>query len=138
MGNTNGVDLVYSLFFFGLIVAFAIFLFSTAFKTRDKSVSLKVQGKIEKLFKTQKDKKSLVIELDKILEYVLQEKFKTSLGLGKILKENKAAFSKKDLDNIWQAHKLRNLLVHNIDFEPSQEELRKTVGIFRKQLGKLV
>ncbi len=78
---------------------------------------------IEKLFNT--DAKAAVIEADKLLDYAMGVVFKNKLSVGQNLKANGKIFT--DLNGIWYAHKLRNQLVHQLNFKlkPSDVNLAK-------------
>lgn len=59
--------------------------------------------------------KTALIDLDKLLDYILKSKHVKGNTLGERLKNSKHLFNKSDYNYIWQAHKLRNELVHEIN-----------------------
>lgn len=77
-----------------------------------------------------------IIEADVLLE--------NSLGrmgfLGKNLAERLRSLAPSELPNVndvWEAHKLRNKIAHEPDFKPSQDETTKALGIYKKALEDL-
>lgn len=58
--------------------------------------------------------KDSLVELDKLLDYLLQSKRVSGNTLGERLKNAKNMFSKSDYNTLWSAHKLRNSLVHEV------------------------
>lgn len=58
--------------------------------------------------------KDSLVELDKLLDYLLQSRRVSGNTLGERLKNSKNMFSKSDYNTLWSAHKLRNSLVHEV------------------------
>lgn len=81
--------------------------------------------------------KYYLLELDKLLEFAFQKKFSKKESLGKILKTKTKTFSKNRLNDIWFAHKIRNKLMHQVDFEISQQDLSRAIEILHKELSNL-
>src|SRR6476646_10425018 len=75
----------------------------------------KVATRLSDLERYKPDQRFLIMELDKVLEFALQQKFNQAAPLGQLLKDHAASFTKSDLNEIWRAHKLRNDLAHNFD-----------------------
>ena len=77
-----------------------------------------------------------IIEADILLEEVMGR-----LGfLGKNLAERLRASAPGELPNlndIWEAHKLRNRIAHEANFSPSREETIKALGAYKKALEEL-
>lgn len=81
--------------------------------------------------------KEAVIVADKILDYALTQ---ISLGetLGERLKNAKAAFPAPIYQDLWDAHKVRNALVHDPNYDITQLVARDTLSKFKaafKSLG---
>jgi len=76
-----------------------------------------------------------VIEADKLLDYVLKGKKFRGETLGERLKAAREAFS--DNDGVWYAHKLRNRLVHEAEYEAMAYELRDALKHFERALKDL-
>lgn len=77
-----------------------------------------------------------IIEADVLLE--------NSLGrmgfLGKNLAERLRSLAPSELPNVndvWEAHKLRNKIAHEPDFRPSQDETTKALGTYKRALEDL-
>lgn len=66
-----------------------------------------------------------VIEADKLLDYVLKQRGYAGETMGERLKSAGKDFS--FVDDVWSAHKLRNKLVHEADYELDQRLARKAV-----------
>jgi hypothetical protein len=78
-----------------------------------------------------KNPKSDIIEADKLLDFVLK-RYGFQGSLGEKLKRADKLFS--DINGVWVAHKMRNKLAHEINFQPSEFEFRAALENFRKAL----
>lgn len=58
-----------------------------------------------------------ILEADKLLDHLLKEKRVPGLTMGDRLKASRNLFSREGYNAAWQAHKIRNELVHNSGFE---------------------
>lgn len=79
-----------------------------------------------------------VSEADKLVDYALKQSGTRGDTMGERLKNSRGRFS--DIDAIWRAHKLRNALAHEADFDlvPSQaKEAIRDLGKGLKDLGAL-
>jgi hypothetical protein len=89
-------------------------------------------NKIESMVKTGPNE--AVLEADKLLGYVLSKKgYEGSVG-GQ-LKKADAEF--KNPNNIWNAHKLRNKIAHEMDFKVSDKEIKRAINQFKSALNEL-
>jgi len=84
------------------------------------------------------DWKIAIIEADKSLDRVLEKKGYAGKTLGERLKEMVPADLPDIYEEIWEAHKIRNRIVHEPEFEISQGESRKVVGIYERAIRKLM
>jgi len=89
---------------------------------------------IEGLLKMGKEMnyKLAIIEADKLLDHAL-----TVLNFpGTTTAERLqfAAYKYKDLKRVWWAHKVRNMVVHDVKYELSSGETKKVVELFRRAL----
>ena len=75
--------------------------------------------------------KNDIIEADKLLDFALK-KYGYSGSLGEKLKKAGKLFS--DENGVWVAHKMRNKLAHEINFQPSEFEFRSALESFRRAL----
>jgi hypothetical protein len=85
------------------------------------------------------DLKIAVIEADKLLEEALREAGIRGLHLGDRLKNIKPD-QLPNIDAVWQAHKLRNDIVHQSTFKLKRDLAEKALDIYEvtlKQLGLL-
>ncbi len=76
-----------------------------------------------------------VLEADKLLDKALNEMGVSGKSMGEKLK--KLGNGTLDLNKVWYAHKLRNQIVHESDFEVSYNQARQALGIFRQALKDL-
>lgn len=76
-----------------------------------------------------------VLEADKLLDRALNEMGIPGKSMGEKLK--KIGDKMPEINRIWQAHKLRNQIVHESDFELSYEQARRALAIFRQALKDL-
>ncbi|MFA4930682.1 MAG: hypothetical protein WC570_02335 [Patescibacteria group bacterium] len=79
-----------------------------------------------------------VIEADKLLDLILKTRINEAT-LGGRLKKGQSLFRRKDNYNrAWQAHKLRNKLVHEVGYVLTRENGRRAINDYRavfKDLG---
>ncbi len=99
---------------------------------------IKLEKKYQEFNTKNINNKYAVIELDKLIEYGLQIKFNTKKSLGKILIQQKKFFKKEQLDNIWKAHKLRNKLIHDAEFEAQPNDINHANVIFKRMIKELI
>lgn len=59
--------------------------------------------------------KDSLVELDKLLDYLLKNKRVKGETLGERLKNASSMFTRNDYNALWNAHKLRNQLVHEVE-----------------------
>jgi hypothetical protein len=79
-----------------------------------------------------------VIEADKILDRTLEQKGYSGDSLGEKLKQMVPADIPGLYEEVWEAHKIRNQIVHEPDFEITQSEARKILGIYEKAVKRLI
>ncbi len=73
-----------------------------------------------------------LMEADKLLDHML--KIKGLQGsLGDKLKKQADSFS--DINGLWQAHKLRNKLAHELDAKINSREIDSAMSSFRRAFG---
>jgi hypothetical protein len=84
------------------------------------------------------DDKYKILELDKIMEYILQSKFNSTKSFGEILKENEKAFEPTPRHQIWVAHKLRNKIVHDMQYEGGKNEFAIQIKKYTKNIKALL
>lgn len=84
--------------------------------------------------RAEKDSRHAILDADKLLDFALWE-----LGylgnLGAKLKKAKSLFS--DLDGVWRAHKTRNNIAHQLDFNVSPKLYKECMQEFERGLKDL-
>lgn len=73
-----------------------------------------------------------VIEADKLLDYVLKARGYEGETMGDRLRAANKDFSYKD--DVWHAHKLRNKLVHEADYEIDPRLVTRSINQFQQAL----
>lgn len=76
-----------------------------------------------------------VIEADKLLDGVLRSMIIPGETMGERLKS--AAYKYKDINQVWNAHKLRNQLVHDSAFEITVPQAKRALKDFEAALKTL-
>ncbi|MEM1312449.1 MAG: hypothetical protein AAGF07_03220 [Patescibacteria group bacterium] len=105
---------------FILLLAVLIIFLS---KKNEPTWKSKVKSKLTLINSRSSDNKLKLLELDKLLEFTLQNKFSSDSSLGSILKQKAKQIPKQELDQIWLAHKMRNKISHDIDYNPNSSQL---------------
>src|SRR3989344_8487140 len=76
--------------------------------------------------------KSLLIEIDKLLDYSFKKSGVRGKTLGERLKNAKAKFNYSDYQNIWEAHKVRNVLAHEVNAKVSTTEIKRHYDVLKR------
>ena len=79
-----------------------------------------------------------VLEADKLLDHLLKGHRLPGLTMGDRLKAGRKKFSADAYNAAWQAHKVRNELVHNSQFELMDYHARAVIANFKKAIDELV
>lgn len=82
------------------------------------------------------DLKIAIIEADKLLEEALREAGIHGISLGDRLKNLKTE-QMPNLDQVWQAHRLRNDIVHQSTFRLKRDPAERALAIYEKTLKQL-
>lgn len=118
--------LIIGIVFFGLVTLFFIHRHGQKFSKHDiKWFHAKWDDVLQLKFQ---DPKHALIEADKLLDWVLSKKGYGG-SLGEKLKKSGRLFS--NLDDVWEAHKKRNELVHEIDSTLSLKEVSRLLSSYR-------
>jgi len=109
-----------------LIVAYVVW------RRMKRRISEKVKGEIRDSWKKlirQHDYRNAVMEADKLLDYALSR-----LGLAGNLgsKLKKAPHFFKDLNGIWAAHKVRNNIAHQMNYQVDEGTYKRTMLAFKQ------
>lgn len=76
-----------------------------------------------------------VMEADKVMDFALKEKRVAGTTMGERLKNGRTLFG--NVQTIWEAHKLRNQLVHEVHASISKSQAERAVAQFRQGLREL-
>lgn len=89
---------------------------------------------IEGLIKTGKEMnyKLAVIEADKLLDHALSQLNFSGQTAAERLQI--ASYKHKELKHVWWAHKVRNMVVHEVKYELSSGEVKKVIAQFKSAL----
>lgn len=109
-----------------ILIVFYVFLRKKkkAFTEKERAIFLKRWSVIR-----HNTDKNAIIDADKLLDHYLQLRGYHGTVADK-LKASKSIFS--DLDGIWYSHKLRNRLVHEIDFQVKSSDVSKALRCYEK------
>lgn len=77
----------------------------------------------------------VIIQADKLLDRALMEIGITGKTMGDRLKKSNNRFT--DLNAVWRAHKLRNALAHDSDFEIKYQQTANALAIYKQALKDL-
>jgi hypothetical protein len=121
----------------GVVIAYL--LRSNIVKESQPDWKAKAKIKFEGIESNKKlDNKYKLLELDKVMEYILQSKFSSTKSFGEILKENEKTFDPTPRHQIWVAHKLRNKIVHDIHYQPTPNELENNIKKYTNNIKYLL
>ncbi len=81
--------------------------------------------------------KQAVIEADKLFDLALKSKHARGENMGMRLKNSQNKFNWQTYQGIWEAHKLRNQIVHETNFEVYNYQAQDAVNKFKKGLEEL-
>lgn len=81
-----------------------------------------------------RDMRFVIMEADKLVDYVLK-KFGYRGSMADKMKSAQSLFS--DVNGLWQAHKLRNQVAHEIGFTPSEAQFKSARLAFSRALRDL-
>ena len=105
---------------------------------KDKDEIEKGAYEAEKMISSDISKtKEGIIKFDNLLNKSLSIKGFRGQTLGERLKSSQKFFKWENYSGIWDAHKLRNKIVHE-DYNPSGAELKKSVKYFKLAIKKLL
>lgn len=79
-----------------------------------------------------------ILEADKLLDHLLKGHRAPGLTMGDRLKASQNKFSKEGYNAAWQAHKVRNEIVHNTDYPVTDFIARNAIINFKKAIDELI
>lgn len=98
----------------------------------EKEMDIRWQAIFEKLeSENESDYKLAVIEADKILDGLLKDAGYQGEDMGERLKQV-SSDKLPNLDELWQAHKVRNQIAHETNFQLNQSQAKRAVEIYHR------
>ncbi len=79
-----------------------------------------------------------VLEADKLLDHILKGYRAPGITMGDRLKASQNRFSREGYDAAWKAHKVRNELVHNSQYELMDYHAKQAIDNFKKAIDELI
>lgn len=113
-----------------------LWLVSRKRRLNDADIKIVVDqwNKIEDLYNQERFKEA-ILEADKTFDFVLKRMNLKGSTMGERLKNAKSFMP--NYQDIWYAHKVRNQLVHKVNYHIDSASTSKVLGIFRKTIRKL-
>jgi uncharacterized protein YutE (UPF0331/DUF86 family) len=82
-------------------------------------------------------RRDAIIKLDNILSKSLQLYFNNDSPCGENLESAEKIFRKREYNRLWEAHKIRNKVVHD-DYAVSKQEAREAFLIYKLSVNKIL
>ena len=130
---------------YALLAIILVAIVYIKFKVTDTSKTWKLQitTKLNQLAANENSQnplewKSLLMEIDKLLDYTFKMDGIKGQTMGERLKNAKSKFKYSDYQNIWEAHKARNILAHEINAKMSITEMRNHYQVLKSAIKNLV
>jgi len=132
-----------------LLTIFILFLIALLFVMARVNSRKVPQKKKEKIYSRLEDirmqvqsddvyaRRDAIIKLDNLLSKALQIRYRNEKSCGDNLKMAKNLFRKDSYQNIWEAHKLRNSIVHK-DEDIGYDEAQQAYKIYKMAINKLL
>ncbi len=122
--------------FLALVLVFIIvdvlIVVYVVYRRSRKKMSKRVINEIRNSWKDiirQKDKRHAVMDADKLLDHTLGHMGYTG-SLGAKLKKAPNLF--KDINGVWSAHKIRNNIAHQMNYEVSEKVYKNSMLAFKQ------
>lgn len=77
----------------------------------------------------------VIVEADKLLDFALKQRGVPGEAMGERLRNGKRFL--KSIDGVWQAHKLRNQLAHDMGTKLNRNEVERALKWFKQGLKEL-
>jgi hypothetical protein len=85
----------------------------------------------------ERDLRLAIIEADSLVDEILKEHGHPGDDMGERMKSIHPS-EMDNLNNLWEAHKVRNRLAHEADFHLPIDEAKKIIGIYHKTIEELL
>lgn len=79
-----------------------------------------------------------VLEADKLFDHILKGFRAPGMTMGDRLKASQNRFSKEGYNAAWEAHKVRNELVHNSQYQLMDYSAKSAITNFKKAIDELI
>ncbi len=124
-----------------IVIVILVAIIASSSGTPKSEWKVKAKSQLDLLYKSIKSNnyievKAALIDLDKLLDFILKSKNINGTTLGERLKNSRNIFSKEDYNAVWTAHKLRNELVHEIENKASINAIRHNANVLFNILKK--
>lgn len=124
----------------GLIIIF--FIYIKRGTKGNKATQLKIQKEVSILEQLTKNNdtvslKSALIEIDKLLDHAMKARRIKGETMGERLKNANKLFDKNLYNQIWEAHKLRNKLVHEMGAIANGNEIKNAYNTIKRAIAKI-
>lgn len=115
------------------IISFVLGEKNKVSKRTEEKISQKWHDSINSALKSNSPSqlKQAMIVADKLLDTALEDIVKGE-SLGVKLKLAKPLFTDETYDLLWKAHKVRNSIAHDVDYEPTYFVLREAIESIKK------
>jgi uncharacterized protein YutE (UPF0331/DUF86 family) len=132
--------------FLSIIILLLIVVLFVMVSLNSKKIDQKKREKlIKELYSLEKSinseelaiRRDAIIKLDNILSKSLQLYFRNDASCGENLKSAEKIFRKREYNRLWDAHKIRNRVVHD-DYAVSKEDARKALQIYKLSVNKIL
>ena len=107
---------------------------SRGLSEQDRSVVLRKWKEVEALME-EKKYRDAVLEADKTLDFAMKRMNIGGETFAKRLKKTESSIGRSE--EVWVAHKMRNQLVHDIDFDITAGKAESATNAFHRALKKL-
>jgi len=114
---------------------------SSRLNISDKQKIVSQWNRIQELIQLGKPSqlKEAIITADKLIDYVLKKLFpEEEVNVERYKRAEFFFLEKQDYDDLWYAHKVRNELVHNLEFELPYAQAVDVIKKFEKSLKIIV
>ncbi|MCA9386128.1 hypothetical protein KC717_05770 [Candidatus Dojkabacteria bacterium] len=127
----------------GTIILVVVIVFIFAAKPKKIQWHKDVEKKLIQISTLQKQegaasKITALLEYDKLLDFVLKAKGIKGMTMGERLKGAQKFFDNQLYNDIWSAHKIRNKVAHEMNYQPSEKELSIASSSLRKAIKLLL
>jgi len=123
----------------GIVLVAFVLAFYVFIKAGSKKLNFSHQQFIKKQWQNITEENfhnphTAILDADKLLGYVLELRGYTG-SVGDQLKKGGGLFG--SIDSVWNAHKFRNRIAHEVGFKISKQEANKALSTFKKALEDL-